>query len=88
MTHPPKKRIMPCIGNLILAFLAFIIVHLLLVLFEPKFRQIPFVTENGGLGFTVNMKTSMYAINSLDFSFTNKDYAAEFAEANQVSMSG
>ncbi len=79
--------IFPCIGNLILAFLAFIIVHLLLVLFEPKFRQIPFVTENGGLGFTVNMKTSMYAINSLDFSFTNKEYAEEFASANSISLS-
>jgi len=29
-----------------------------------------------------------HAIHSLDFSFTNKDYAAEFAEANQVGMSG
>ena len=80
--------IMPCIGNLILGFLAIVLVHLLLLLFEPKFRQIPFVTENGGLGFTVNMKTSMYAIHSLDFSFTNKEYAAEFAKANQVGMSG
>lgn len=80
--------IIPCIGNLILGFLAFILVHLLLLLFEPKFRQIPFVTEEGGLGLTVNMKTSMYAINSLDFTFTNRDYAAEFAAANHVSMTG
>jgi hypothetical protein len=78
--------IFPCIGNLILGFLALTLVHLVLLLFEPKFRQIPFLTENGGLGLRVEMKTSMYAINSLNFAFTNRDYAVEFAEANQVSM--
>ncbi|MEL7644644.1 MAG: hypothetical protein AAGU04_00050 [Anaerolineaceae bacterium] len=79
--------IFPCIGNLILGFLAIILVHFLLLLFEPKFRQVPFVTNDGGLGFTVQMKTSMYAVNSLEFAFTNRDYAGEFADANHVSMS-
>lgn len=74
----------PCLGNLIVAFLSLILLHGLLLLFIPKFREIPFITENGGLGIKINMNAGMYAINDLTFSFTNQDYAREFADANNV----
>lgn len=78
--------IFPCIGNLILAFLAIVLLHFLLLLFIPKFRQIPGITEHGGLGMKVRMNASMYAINDLTFFFTNKAYAEEFANLNNVPL--
>ena len=79
--------IFPCIGNLIVAFFFLILLHGLLLLFNPKFREIPFITENGGLGIKIKMNVGMYAINDLTFTFTNQDYAKEFAELNNVPLS-
>lgn len=76
----------PCIGNLILALVAFALLHYLLLLFNPKFRQIPSAFESGGLGMKVKMNTSLYTINDLTFFFSNQTYAKEFAELNQVPL--
>ena len=90
MEHLPGLNIVfvplifPCIGNMIIAFLSLIFLHGLLLLLKPKFREIPFITENGGLGIKIKMNTSMYTIDDLAFSFTNHNYAQEFADANNV----
>lgn len=80
--------IFPCIGNMILAFLAILLLHFILILFVPNFRQIPMITEHGGLGMKVRMNASLYAVNDLTFFFSNKDYASDFASLNNVPLSG
>jgi hypothetical protein len=76
--------IFPCIGNGILAFAAIVLLHGILLLVFPKFRKIPFISEDGALGVTVKMHASMMGVSGLEFSFTNKDYAADFAQLNGV----
>lgn len=74
----------PCIGNFIVAFLSLLLLHGLLLLIKPIFREIPFFSADGGLGIKIKMNAGMYTIDDLTFSFTNKNYAQEFADANNV----
>ncbi|MCJ7695488.1 MAG: hypothetical protein MUO40_08680 [Anaerolineaceae bacterium] len=76
----------PCIGNLIMAFLAISILHYLLILSNRNFRQVPFITQHGGLGVEIKLNTTMYSIEDVIFKFSNHEYASEFATLNGVSF--
>ncbi len=76
--------IFPCIGNLLLGAAAIFLLHGILLLFFPKFREIPTVFQDGALGVTVKLNAAMHAATSLEFKFSNKEYAAEFAQLNET----
>ena len=78
--------IFPCIGNLILGLGAIVLLHGILLLVVPKFRQIPSIFQDGALGVTIKMSATMYGATGLEFKFSNEEYAADFARLNEVTQ--
>jgi hypothetical protein len=70
----------PCLSNFLLGFGAVYLVHGILRWVFPKLREFPFIGQDGGLGVTIKL----HAARSLEFKFTNAEYAAEFARLNEA----